>query len=229
MFRQGAYAGLVQNISAKEFQSFSKPISSNRIEIIADTVFKNTTFKKGDMLRLEECSFHNIMKTADVLKQKLENNSSITKVALKEDFKYMYDQTSKSLSSIIIMMVVFSCALALVINYNLILINIHTRTREIATLKVLGYQEFEVSGYVFRETFIISLAAILIGILLGKTLHFSIISIIDVDGVILANEIKSLSYILTFILSLVFLGIEYFLSLPQTRKINMIEALKSYE
>ena len=127
------------------------------------------------------------------------------------------------------MMVVFSCALALVINYNLILINIHTRTREIATLKVLGYQEFEVSGYVFRETFIISLAAILIGILLGKTLHFSIISIIDVDGVILANEIKSLSYILTFILSLVFLGIEYFLSLPQTRKINMIEALKSYE
>lgn len=165
----------------------------------------------------------------DVLKQKLENNSSITKVALKEDFKYMYDQTSKSLSSIIIMMVVFSCALALVINYNLILINIHTRTREIATLKVLGYQEFEVSGYVFRETFIISLAAILIGILLGKTLHFSIISIIDVDGVILANEIKSLSYILTFILSLVFLGIEYFLSLPQTRKINMIEALKSYE
>ncbi|HPT89010.1 MAG TPA: ABC transporter permease [Bacilli bacterium] len=141
----------------------------------------------------------------------------------------MYDQTSKSLSSIIIMMVVFSCALALVINYNLILINIHTRTREIATLKVLGYQEFEVSGYVFRETFIISLAAILIGILLGKTLHFSIISIIDVDGVILANEIKSLSYILTFILSLVFLGIEYFLSLPQTRKINMIEALKSYE
>lgn len=165
----------------------------------------------------------------DVLKQKLENNSSITKVALKEDLKYMYDQTSKSLSSIIIMMVVFSCALALVINYNLILINIHTRTREIATLKVLGYQEFEVSGYVFRETFIISLAAILIGILLGKTLHFSIISIIDVDGVILANEIKSLSYILTFILSLVFLGIEYFLSLPQTRKINMIEALKSYD
>jgi len=150
-------------------------------------------------------------------------------VALKEDLKYMYDQTSKSLSSIIIMMVVFSCALALVINYNLILINIHTRTREIATLKVLGYQEFEVSGYVFRETFIISLAAILIGILLGKTLHFSIISIIDVDGVILANEIKSLSYILTFILSLVFLGIEYFLSLPQTRKINMIEALKSYD
>ena len=150
-------------------------------------------------------------------------------MALKEDLKYMYDQTSKSLSSIIIMMVVFSCALALVINYNLILINIHTRTREIATLKVLGYQEFEVSGYVFRETFIISLAAILIGILLGKTLHFSIISIIDVDGVILANEIKSLSYILTFILSLVFLGIEYFLSLPQTRKINMIEALKSYE
>ena len=75
LFRQGAYAGLVQNISAKEFQSFSKPISSNRIEIIADTVFKNTTFKKGDMLRLEECSFNNIMKTADVLKQKLKNEN----------------------------------------------------------------------------------------------------------------------------------------------------------
>lgn len=169
------------------------------------------------------------LKTKEDIKKVLSDNPSITKVMFEDDLKYAYEQTANSMNGIIIILVVFSCALAIVINYNLILINIHTRTKEIATLKVLGYQEIEVSGYVFRETVIISSVAILLGLVFGKMLHYFIISQIDVDGIILANQITWLSYLLTIILSFIFIAMVFVMSIPQTKRINMIEALKSYE
>lgn len=169
----------------------------------------------------------------DVTKQQLSddlaNNVNVVKILYEEDLKYSFENTSKSLYSVIILLVIFSSALAIIINYNLILINIHTRKREIATLKVLGYQETEVSGYVFRETLIISSVAILIGLLLGKILHYFIISRIVIDGVLLFNSLSKQSYIYTTIMSFVFLVVVYLMSTPQTKKIDMIDALKSFE
>ncbi|NLB49116.1 MAG: ABC transporter permease, partial [Erysipelotrichia bacterium] len=159
----------------------------------------------------------------------LETNNKVVKILFAEDLKYTFNNTSKSISSIILLIIAFSIALGIMINYNLLLINIHTRKREIATLKVLGYQEKEVSGYVFRETLIISIFAILIGLLLGKILHYFIISQIVIDGVLLYNSIGWQSYIYTILMSMVFLVFVYLMSIPHTKKINMIEALKSYE
>lgn len=165
----------------------------------------------------------------DKLEEDLIMNDNVLKVMFDDDLKYSFQNTSDSMYSIIIVLLVAASALAIIINYNLTLINVHTRKREIATLKVLGYQEVEVSGYVFRETVIVSTVAILIGLLIGKGLHYFIISRIVIDGVLLYNEIWWSSYLYTALASFIFLGIVYFITLPQTKKINMIDALKSYE
>ena len=163
------------------------------------------------------------------LKNELANNENVVKTMFEEDIQYSFKNTSDSMDSIIIVLVLASSALSIIINYNLTLINIHTRKREIATLKVLGYQEIEVSGYVFRETLFISVVAILLGLLIGRGLHYFIISRIVIDGVLLYNEIWWSSYLYTTVLALLFLGIVYLMSIPQTKKIDMIDALKSFE
>ncbi|HHX22786.1 MAG TPA: FtsX-like permease family protein [Thermoanaerobacterales bacterium] len=163
------------------------------------------------------------------LKNDLEDNENIVKVMFEEDLKYSFQNTSNSMNGIIIILVASACALAIIINYNLILINIHTRKKEIATLKVLGYQEKEVLGYVFRETLIISILAILIGLFFGKGLHYFIISRIVIDGVLLFNGVSWVSYLYTAILSFVFLIIVYLMSIPKTKRINMVDSLKSFE
>jgi putative ABC transport system permease protein len=191
-------------------------ISKDLLEDVVEIKYNKVYVKTGTAVNQE-------------LRNKLEKNENILKVMFDEDLKYSFNNTSDSMNSIIIVLVVASSALAIIINYNLTLINVHTRKREIATLKVLGYQEIEVSGYVFRETLIVSTVAILLGLLVGKGLHSFIISRVVIDGIVLYNTIWWPSYLYTVVASFLFLGIVYFISLPQTRKINMIDALKSYE
>lgn len=163
------------------------------------------------------------------LRDQLKDDANVVHVLFESEIKYAFQQTSQSMTSIIVVLVLSASALAIIINYNLTLINISTRQKEIATLKVLGYHEVEVSGYVFRETVMISTVAILIGLGFGRTLHYFIISRVVLDGIMLSNQIGWLSYLLTLILSFAFLGIVYAASIPKMRKIDMIDALKSYE
>lgn len=163
------------------------------------------------------------------LQNSLNDLDNVVHVQTKDDLMASFKQTSSSMNSVIILLVIFASVLSIIINYNLTLINISTRHKEMATLKVLGYDEKEVSGYIFRETFMISSVAILIGLILGRSLQYFIISQINVDGIILKNDIYPLSYLYTALLSIVYLLIVYVSSIPKIRKIDMLEALKSFE
>ncbi len=212
--------------------------NSIKITGVIDYYFGNYMYISEDVLNSEVNVFYNrvFVKTGilnedirNELRESLKADIKVTQILFDEDNRYSFNKTSESMNSIIIVLVLAASALAIIINYNLTLININTRQREIATLKVLGYQEVEVSGYVFRETVLISTFSIGVGILIGKVLHYFIISQIVVDGILLSNQINLLSYFLTLILSFVFIGIVYLISLPKMRKIDMIDALKSYE
>lgn len=208
------------------------------ITSIQEYYFGNNIYIAKELLNSDiELNFNKILVNAkginkdekEQLKEDIFNNEYITKIMFEDDLKYTFQNTSDSMYSIIVLLVIASSILAIVINYNILLINIHTRKREIATLKVLGFQEREVSGYMFRETVIISTLAILIGLVVGVGLHYFIISQVVVDGVLLSYNISWISYILTMILSFVFLIVVYLLTLPQTRKVDMMDSLKSYE
>ncbi len=171
---------------------------------------------------LDSGEFLNLVET-------LRLTDDIVQVQSKDDLMAFFNQTSASMDSVIILLVVFASLLAIIINYNLTLINISTRLKEMATLKVLGYHEKEVNGYIFRETFIISSFAILLGLIIGRSLQYFIVSQINVEGIILKNEIHLLSYIYTVLLSFLFLIVVYIASIPKIKNINMLEALKSFE
>lgn len=193
---------------AKELLEVSYPMTYNKIYVKTD--LKDATAIEN--LRLE-----------------LDLDEDVLQTSFDSDIKAVFEKTSESINSIIIVLVVAASLLAIIINYNITLINISTRQKEIATLKVLGYSEREVSGYVFRETLIISSVAILLGLGLGKLLHWFIISLIFLDGIMFVNMIDWVSYLITIVLSYAFLGIVYFISIPKMRKIDMVEALKSFE
>ncbi len=77
------------------------------------------------------------------------------------------EQSSESMSIISLVLIVCAALLSILVIYNLTNINISERQREIATLKVLGYKNFEVAGYIYREIFILTLLGTLFGLPLG--------------------------------------------------------------
>lgn len=145
------------------------------------------------------------------------------------NIRNVFDEFVKGLNSIILMIAVCAALLAFSVLYNLTIINISERVREIATLKVLGFTDREVSVFVYRETLILSIFGSLLGLFLGTYLHSFIMNLVEIDNIKFIVNIKFLSYFLAFIITLVFSYIVQFMVNPALKKIDMVESLKSVE
>ena len=128
-----------------------------------------------------------------------------------------------------IVLIVSAGALALVVLYNLTNVNITERIREIATLKVLGFYDREVSMYVFRENIVLSLIGGAVGLGLGTALCMFVIQTAEIDEVMFGRTIHPLSYLWAFLVTAAFSVLVNLLMSRVLRKISMVESLKSVE
>ena len=130
----------------------------------------------------------------------------------------------------IVMLIVFSAgALAFIVLYNLTNINITERTREIATVKVLGFFPRETASYVFSENFLLCFIAALAGLPLGKALHAFVMAQIRIDMIRFDVRVLPISYALAVALTFVFAILVNFALRFKLEKINMAESLKTVE
>ena len=130
---------------------------------------------------------------------------------------------------VIAVLVLCAGALAAIVLYNLTNINIDERRREIATLRVLGYRRYEVAGYIYRESAILTLAGTLLGLGLGFLLHWFIVSRVNSVAMMFGRVISGWSYLWAFLLTIAFAVIVYAFMLIKLNRINMAESLKSNE
>ena len=134
-----------------------------------------------------------------------------------------------SLDTVIVVLITSAGMLAFVVLYNLNNININERKRELATFKVLGFYDKEVSAYVYRENILLTLIGAAVGSGLGTILHRFVIVTVEVDAAMFGRNIEPLSFVysilFTFAFSLFVNGVMYF----KLKKIDMVESLKSIE
>ena len=113
--------------------------------------------------------------------------------------------------------------------YNLSNINITERTREIATLKVLGFYDGEVSAYIYRENIILTVLGTAAGLGLGVALTRFVVSAAEVDNIMFGRHIYWPSFVMGTVLTFAF---SFFVNLImhfRLRKINMVESMKSVD
>lgn len=150
-------------------------------------------------------------------------------VSYTTELRQQVDDMLQSLDIVIVVLIISAGMLAFVVLYNLNNINITERKRELATLKVLGFYDKEVTEYVYRENILLTLIGSVFGMLLGKILHRFIIVTVEIDSVMFGRNINTISFVYAFLLTVVFSlfvnGVMYF----KLKKINMVESLKSVE
>lgn len=135
----------------------------------------------------------------------------------------------KSLNLVIIVLIISAGMLAFVVLYNLNNINITERRRELATLKVLGFYDTEVSSYVYRENILLTFFSILIGMGLGWLLHRFVITTVEVDMVMFGRVINWQSYLYSALFTVAFSLFVNWVMYYKLKKIDMVESLKSIE
>ena len=134
----------------------------------------------------------------------------------------MLELSISGLDLVIVLIVVSSGALAFITLYNLTNINIIERSREVATVKVLGFTPQETAAYILREN-------PLLGLVLGKLLHRFILGLVDVEIMTLPLTIRPLSYLFSFVMTVLFALGTNLVMRGKLNRIDMAESLKSVE
>lgn len=167
--------------------------------------------------------------TVQTVAEKALQRDEIVNVILTEDILTQAINGNKSLDNVILMLVVIAALLVLIVLYNLTSINISERTREIATLKVLGFTDGESNQFIFREAFLLTLMSIACGLGLGIVFHHAVLSIIEGDDVVYFKTVQFLSFLYPTIIILVATALMQVYTFIKMRTIPMVESLKSVE
>ena len=140
-----------------------------------------------------------------------------------------FNNIVNTLNMVIVLFIVAAMALAIVVLYNLNNINVNERIRELATLKVLGFYDGEVSAYIYRENVFLTIIGIILGLFLGITLNMVVVSVVDIDTLTFKTRLEPESFLIAAAVTAVFAIIVNLLMHFKLKKISMVESLKSVE
>lgn len=180
-------------------------------------------------LAIKNVNYNVIFANINDLGSTLMDSDYFTSIQYSSDSINMLNDILNSMNNIVFLIIGFSSFLAITVLYNLTTINISERLREIATLKVLGFNNKEISMYVYRETIILTIIGILLGLILGIGLNYFVLTVAEIDEIVFLKDIKLLSFALTFIIMIIFTIVVQIMTSFILKKINMIDSLKSVE
>ena len=163
------------------------------------------------------------------LAKNLMSEYEISAVAYTSQIEDSIQNTLDSISIVVLILIISSGLLAFIVLYNLSSINITERLREIATIKVLGFDDLEVSAYIFRENIILTIIGILEGLLCGIVIHKVVISMAEVDILMYGRGLPLSCFLYSAALAFVFSMTVNILLHRRLQKVDMVESLKSIE
>lgn len=165
----------------------------------------------------------------DRLGKPILENTNISTISFTSKSKSMFDDVMQNMTFVVWILIVAAALLAFVVLYNLANVNISERIRELATIKVLGFYDKEVYDYVSRETSILTVIGILLGLVGGYFLNMFIIKTCELDILMFDSSISVWTYVYAAGLTVLFTGVVNVATYFALKKIDMIESLKSVE
>ncbi len=160
---------------------------------------------------------------------KLKDNPYVLYVSDNSKIQENLDNFISGIDIIVVVMVLCSLVLALVVLYNLINVNVSERQRELSTIKVLGFYPSEVTIYVFREIFYLSIIGIFLGNYIAYKLYLKIILELASRTMMFSSRVPIAVYALSTGVTLVIIIFVMAIMHRRLKKVNMVESLKAIE
>lgn len=202
----------------------------NHYIYMTNNYYKKLFNRKADINRVYGITDEKItIKEEDKIAKNIMDSTCANGTVFTTGIKDGFSDTIKSLNYVVILMIVSAGALAFVVLYNLSNVNISERIREIATIKVLGFYDKEVSAYIYRENVILTLIGAFVGLGLGKLLHQFIMITVEVENMMFGRIINPLSYLASFVLTIIMGVIVNIVMNRKLKKVKMVESLKSVD
>ncbi|EIK82149.1 hypothetical protein CGSMWGv1400E_01084 [Gardnerella vaginalis 1400E] len=133
------------------------------------------------------------------------------------------------MNAVVALIVTLAAGLALAVLFTLASTNISERTREMATLKVLGFYRREVHAYVHKEMLTLTVIGILVGLPLGRLVAGLLTNALRMPSLYFEVEVSPLSYAIAGFATLVFALVVQWSTNPALDRIDPVSSLKSVE
>lgn len=146
-----------------------------------------------------------------------------------ETLKEEFSQAFTLINLVVYVVLILAAALAFVVLYTLSTTNISERAREVATIKVLGFYDLEVHSYMNKETIILSIMGIVLGMPLGMLISEGLGWVLKIPGLYFDISIHRVSYLICGVIAFVFTIIVNQITNRLLNSIDPAEALKSVE
>ena len=167
--------------------------------------------------------------TCNAIFEKLLDMSGVATTSRMRDTQDTYMHSMERVDFVVVIIILAAAALAMVVLFNLSNINITERQRELATIKLLGFYDGEVSAYVYRENIVLTVFGILLGCFMGHWLHIYLVRSTEIDLMMFGRQTAPSAYVYAAILTALFSLLVNVLAHFKMKKINMVESLKSAE
>ena len=167
--------------------------------------------------------------TCNAIFEKLLDMSGVATTSRMRDTQDTYMHSMERVDFVVVIIILAAAALAMVVLFNLSNINITERQRELATIKLLGFYDGEVSAYVYRENIVLTLFGILLGCFMGHWLHIYLVLSTEIDLMMFGRQTAPSAYVYAAILTALFSLLVNVLAHFRMKKIDMVESLKSAE
>lgn len=191
--------------------------------IISEYLFAETYFPPTGAFVKTKSGF------AAATAESIAGEKGILSATTMSDMRLRADEVLSSIRVMTMTIRIFAILLAVVVLYNLALLNFKERTKDIATLKVLGFSRFEIASSFIIEIIALTFFGSLIGLTLGYPLLYAVLSINETPLICYIYHIASNSYLYTVLLTC---GTSFAINLFfafLTNKVRMVESLKSVE
>lgn len=159
----------------------------------------------------------------------LGNQEGIVTCVSTDEMKEQFSSAFMLINMVVYIIIIMAATLAFTVLFTLATTNISERTRELATIKVLGFYDHEVHLYVNKETMILTGIGILMGVPLGYAFAQTLTAILALPSMYLAVSLHGKSYLFAGGLSLGFAVLVNIITDKSLDEINPVEALKSVE
>lgn len=167
--------------------------------------------------------------TCNAIFEKLLSLSGVATTSRMRDTQDTYMHSMERVDFVVVIIILAAAALAMVVLFNLSNINITERQRELATIKLLGFYDGEVSAYVYRENIVLTVFGILMGCFMGHWLHIYLVRSTEIDLMMFGRQTATSAYVYAAILTMLFSIAVNILAHFRMKKIDMVESLKSAE
>ena len=203
--------------------------ANNSLFVYQETLPELSKTSLNAWVNLKTDSKGNAIRDKEEIRKDLLAIDGVSSLVSREDNAKRISSYMTSIKSMTNTIKFFAILLAVVVLINLAILNFEERSRDIATLRVLGFSRFEISRSLVYEVMILTIIGALLGLLLGYPLEYLVLSTNITPLISWIYIIYWYSFVIGFLLSVVTAFVVNIIISNRVNKVLMAESLKSVE